>query len=477
MKTPQENQAELMRAFWILGAFHSLVGVAVGAVLGAFVIGPWLVAAMKDSLPDVILEHPRVAFGMLGAFVGGTAGLGKAYQSLRAQSQRRARAESLGLSTEKRAVAETDAIEDDVRQLFATDTFLEVHPVAHRETPFGTLTIADVQRTSGGGSTSSEHTSHREQIKETVAHLEVRDVRLSRFALQPVGRVSKWLSGLFGQDHSEALDDAELSRRYHLSAEHPELVAALLTKDVRRSLQANPDWDVRSASGCLVLSHPRETVSAEELDGFIEEALALASQFLDAARKAPALPEPAARTIGDDPELDAFLEERAPRSVPAGIRRRVVSSSLYLPMVVGSVFVIGGTAFCVLGSGDATAEADRPLFVGLGATIATVGAVIAGGTFWYRRSKLRLLRHGLLATGHIEKIERTSLVVNNERRYRATIRFSADGPERVGMCNLYGATAKEAEARAEDGRPTRVLYDYDDPTKVVWEGSLAQLTS
>jgi len=473
MKTSQEDQAGSRQAFLILGAAGFLFGVVVGGVLGAVVIGPWIIKAYNDSLPGVLLEHPRLAFGVLGAFLGGAVGFGKAYRSLRSQSQRRAQAESLGLSTEARSVAETDALEDDVNRLFGTSTSLEVRPVAHRETPLGALTIADVRRTLGN-SRSSRRSRRRERIEETVAHLTVRDVRLSRIVLQPVGRVTKWLTGFFGQDRSELLEDAELSRRYQLLAEHPELVAALFTEDVRRLLRADPDWDIRSAPGCLVLSRPRETVSAEELDEFVEGVLALAGHFLDAARKSP---QPEARTSSDDPELDAFLDVPAPRSIPASIRRRVVSASLYVPMAAGLIFALVGTAMCVLGSGDGTADADRTLIIGIGVAGATLGALTMGATLWYRRSKLRLLRHGLLATGRIAKVERTSLVVNRERRYRATIRFHAGGPEQVGMCNLYGPIVKEAETCAEGGRPTRVLYDHDDPTKVVWEGSLTQPSS
>lgn len=86
----------------------------------------------------------------------------------------------------------------------------------------------------------------------------------------------------------------------------------------------------------------------------------------------------------------------------------------------------------------------------------------------YRYQNSRLLRHGSVAEGHIEAVQRTDTTINNQRQYKLKVRFSDQLGRRTSTCNIYGKVAEAARQRHQEGQPVRILYDRSAPQRILW---------
>ncbi|MBC8868392.1 MAG: hypothetical protein H8E44_03190, partial [Planctomycetes bacterium] len=90
----------------------------------------------------------------------------------------------------------------------------------------------------------------------------------------------------------------------------------------------------------------------------------------------------------------------------------------------------------------------------------------------YRYINGRLLRHGIVANGIVEEVEKTSVKVNDQQQYRMRFRFETNAGSQVAVCNVYGQLGREARRLAETNEAVRVLYDPRNARRVLWAGSL-----
>lgn len=101
-----------------------------------------------------------------------------------------------------------------------------------------------------------------------------------------------------------------------------------------------------------------------------------------------------------------------------------------------------------------------------------IGAVVLWLSWGARRRAVGLLRHGIFALGHVQDVQATNVMINNQRRYRVIVDYEAAGQPYVAHYHAYGEEVELARRHQANGEEIGLLYDPDRPERVLFAESL-----
>ena len=101
-----------------------------------------------------------------------------------------------------------------------------------------------------------------------------------------------------------------------------------------------------------------------------------------------------------------------------------------------------------------------------------VGAAVLGLSWRVRHRAVQLLRHGLFAMGQVKAVEETHVTVNDQRRYRVIVEYTAAGQRLTAQYHAYGVDVALARRHLDNGEEIGLLYDPERPQRVLFAESL-----
>jgi hypothetical protein len=248
----------------------------------------------------------------------------------------------------------------------------------------------------------------------------------------------------------------------------------------------------------LLLYRSRKVVGADELNGFVRDAVDMfrlmarnvryveeyraglapitdrrgLAEALNVERPATGLVRAMSRTqLVTRDDLEAFLAQSRPRQLTPALQSRF-ATDLFMRIWSGvfiAAGIVGLIASCVLWG----QRPEQFIVGGLGIAFATIGGVVLWLAGMSGRRAIRILANGIPAQGQIESVQETSTVVGNQRQHQAHVRFNANGSTRVTKCNLYGGDAMRARELCEDDVSINILFDPSNPQRVLITDLLA----
>jgi hypothetical protein len=167
-------------------------------------------------------------------------------------------------------------------------------------------------------------------------------------------------------------------------------------------------------------------------------------------------------TLTPDDEVDAFVRQSPPRSIPASIGAWRDEGAPIRFLALLAVFAVG--AALMTGAFILQGEWLGTLFGAWFVVVLTVLIVVVAGE---RLRLTRLLRHGEFAVAKVERVEPTKVKTGRGRIFDVTVRYQARGQAREGKCRLDGLAADRAQRLATYGKPAAILYDPVNPERVL----------
>ena len=324
-------------------------------------------------------------------------------------------------------------------------------------------------------------------VKETILFFSQQGLVLPNLTVQPRGGMSSLQSavmGLVGVPRLEFAEDPAFEQAYWAMTFQPECARALLDAPLRAYLAAHPGLTVKTENGHIAVYRGNQVVAAEGLAEFVDETndvvimLARRGRELEQLGISPAAEGAdtlksmrgvgafvARRMLISQKELQEFLEQGPPRTIPATIRRQHLGfGSLFFYIWGGGFLLIGTTLVTCLAIEGA---APPGVIAGL-SVLPLVGLTAIVLTYRYRSRKRRLLRYGECRDARVTDVKATSVYINNQRRYKVTLLCRDGDLERPVTINAYDPAVQKAFALAESGDATRLLVDPQDPRHVLW---------
>lgn len=382
-------------------------------------------------------------------------------------------------------MTDQDLLTSAVSELFADDVTIEVL----REEEFGDAAIKIVRmqysRLSDSGNLST--------FRQSAVVLCDSQLDLPQFAVWP--KKNAFLSfaqGLIGRQSIQFLDSPKFAESYFVHGWNEQAVRLLFTHELRNCFLQRPGWSARGVRNWLVVYRENEVCDATQLDQCVADALRLVENFQkgeealddrpDIRREATIsdvvsgleqggglaaaiLKRQLKKTQVTPQELETFVAQQLPReTIPPGLKRQVVGDNLLL-VFIGLLFLVVGIAvpwpLAIAGDGEA-----KLVGIILGTIFPLVGGGIAFFTLRHRIGRNRLLREGLLTQGRITDVKRSSVEVNNARRYLVHIDYHVHGHSRSTIMHLYANVEKARELQTK-GTPVRLLVDPKNDSKVI----------
>jgi hypothetical protein len=169
--------------------------------------------------------------------------------------------------------------------------------------------------------------------------------------------------------------------------------------------------------------------------------------------------------------VEAFVRQPAPRSLPANILRYcdkvVPKAMIYFGLVTS---LVAGLSLFAPGL-ETPGRLAAVLFFAVGATL----------VFFVGRIRLRakrLLRHGQLVAGRIEKLEDTGWYSSWAGAiYWLTVRYQAQGQPQQAVCRISGDTAERAGRLAAEHKSAPILYDPAHTQRILFVEDLLNVSS
>ena len=263
-----------------------------------------------------------------------------------------------------------------------------------------------------------------------------------------------------GIQQVEFEDDPEFHDACQVMTLQPESTRALLEAPLREYLTDHPGLTVRTEGPRLVVSRSGQRVTPDELAAFIDDtdnvAVSLARRGAqleslgidpEAEAKAALQRTPAFRgRIVPKQDLETFLEQPPPRSVPRTIKRQYLGfAGLLLYVWGGMFFVIGSTVVIGL-----VASGEMPILMAIPFSLLPLlgfGSIVL--TFLFRRKRKRLLTRGVVRPARVTDVQSTNVTVNNQRRYKVVLQYEFEG------LDLTGSHQRLRTGRSESLRPQR----------------------
>lgn len=465
-------------------------GLILGAIFGAIFLA--MLYRFASSFLNWPANPPHLHWysALVGAGVGGVQAFTKSITKMRRKRATRAVADELGLEY---ATDVTHELEDELDNLFGGNNSVTLTNAVHRTVDSARLIIADMRYHEGGTSDSNSNASN-----QTVAYFSSDQLQFPSFELRPERKLLTFFSNITGIKDIDFDDYPEFSKQYHLFGWNTQPVRALFDDDLLRHFTGNPGWHLNAANNSLAMFRPGTQIDPSGFDEFIQEAMetfslfmaasyaaqdaddaALESEPLSQADKIEALPSLLGKMIQSilvsPVELKQFLAAPTPRRIPKNILRQRMGEGSLILAVFGCVFLAAGIVLPCIALLGMTGPllGDRIMVMGMGAMFLMLGSLTAFFAIRYRHRNYRLLRHGIVAEGKIEAVERTDTSINNQRQYRLKVRFPDGLDERTSTCNIYGEVAQEAIRLHREDQPVRVLYDRKAPQRFLWADSFA----
>ena len=329
------------------------------------------------------------------------------------------------------------------------------------------------------GNTSSSSTT------ETIAWYESKSLDLPKFRLVPEGLVLRRIAAMVGLQDINFEDSPEFSSNYHLSGDIEGPIRALFSPEVRDHYATRLGWQLIGQKSRLLLLRPRKVCRPGQLEEFVRDAVQ-AFRLLNAseqnvadyhAEHGPVTDEDVldefekkagpnvSRTVMTTAELKEFLAQPVPRELTPSLKKRYASD--WFLRIFGLIFATVGVALLVLSLVMDVDPEDRKGMCGLGVGLASIGGLVVWSAGVAGRRAAALLRNGTLARGRVDDVKETSIIMSNQRRHHAHVRFKFDGSTQRAICNLYGRDVTVALEMANDGRTVNVMVDPQDPYQIL----------
>lgn len=169
-------------------------------------------------------------------------------------------------------------------------------------------------------------------------------------------------------------------------------------------------------------------------------------------------------------ELEQFLQQEPPRTIPPVLRRqRAGCLSLLLYVWGGGFFFFGLLMFAV-----SLLAKNIPWTARAGmAVLPLVGLAVIVITYLFRRTTIHLLRAGTCCPARVTDIVSTNVRVNRKRRYKVTFEFEHEGVTRTATTNEYEPAVSRAASLMDTRQSTRLLVDPATTNRVLWVDVLA----
>jgi len=331
-------------------------------------------------------------------------------------------------------------------------------------------------------------------LRHFVLIAEADDAILPPFRIRPAATVGiSILSGIVAGDQQLFSDDREFQARFKVSTDRVELVRECLDYELRRTLLSSPLEPIVVARPRHLLTLIKsESLGLEERQSLRELAHALFTGLTrNAANHQDLLTQTLTREdrlamadeVGglsgllqrklletscfDGQELDEFLTQPTPRSVPKCIAS-VFEGDRFLHVFC---LLFGCAALAAAGILGMVLEPEPKRYL-VQAVCGFVAVVFLGGFAWLRsRAKRRrdLLRTGTVVAASVDRVDETSFVSGNERVYTAAVRLSESG--RVINARVQGRAAGRLLDLAGGDQEVQVLQDQLDPEHVLVIGA------
>tara|TARA_R110002073_G_scaffold11898_3_gene53590 strand:- start:633 stop:1844 length:1212 start_codon:yes stop_codon:yes gene_type:complete len=393
------------------------------------------------------------------------------------------------------AAETSETLELDLSELFAGPVSVTVH----QQSQFGdahlhvvTMGYTRENRTSDGPTTTS-------RVRQSAVVLEESALDLPQFDLapKPKGMAGKMLSllssaGLGGLGTLDFADSPQFADHYRLTAWAESPVRLMFTRKLRDFLIQHPGWNVKGQGRYLVVFRHNEVIEQTDQADFVQTALKIAEKIQQGEETLDAHPDVHRDTRIEDvqatadrmgglagtllknqlrklavtrDQLETFLAESRPRTLPPGMKAQVLGNTL--PVVLfGIVFLIVGIAIGITALAIGDAE-NRRVGVVMLVVLPLVGGIMLYFAQRFRWRKVRVCRHGDLVQGIVKDVKRTSTTVNNQRRHHVVFEFDHLGRPHTATVNAYGISVKRAEGFRDRGEPLRILVDPNDHSHIL----------
>lgn len=340
--------------------------------------------------------------------------------------------------------------------------------------------VADVSYRSASGDSQSR------LKRETMLYFEQPGLTLPGATIQPRSLTTGLLAvamNFAGIQQVQFEDDPQFHEACQVMTLQPESTRALLEPALREYLTANPGLTVRTDGPRLVVYRAGQRVDPADLPAFIDEtdnvAVSLARRGAqleslgidpEAEARAALQRSPALRgRVVPRADLEAFLQQPPPRSIPRTIKRQYLGFAGLFFYVWGGMFLVAGTAVIA----GLVAAGEMPPLIALPFSLIPLiglGAIVV--TFLYRRRHKRLLAGGVCRPARVTDVRTTNVTVNNQRRYKVDLQYEFDGRDMTGTINAYDPAVRTAFSLRGTSRETRILVDPLRPDRLLWIDSL-----
>ncbi|WP_442509762.1 hypothetical protein SH528x_001358 [Novipirellula sp. SH528] len=389
----------------------------------------------------------------------------------------------------------TETLEDDLSEMFAGPVSVTVH----QQSLFGdanlnvvTMGYARENRSSDGPTT----TSH---VRQSAIVLDESALDLPQFDLapKPKGMAGKLLSllssaGLGGMGALDFPDTPQFAGIYRLTAWAESPVRLMFTRKLRDFLIKHPGWNIKGQGRYLVVFRHNEVIEENDQADFVQTALEIAEKIQQGEETLDAHPDLHRETRIEDvhatadrmgglagtllknqlrklavtrDQLETFLAESRPRTLPPGMKAQVLGNTL--PVVLfGIVFLLVGIGIGItaIAIGDGQNKLVGMLML---VALPLVGGIMLYFAQRFRWRKLRVCRHGDLVQGVVKDVKRTTTTVNNQRRHHVIFEFDHLGRQHTATVNAYGISVKRAEGFRDRGESLRILVDPNDVSHIL----------
>lgn len=367
-----------------------------------------------------------------------------------------------------------------IERLLGNRRFVKITEILERR-------AADVRFVVAKVSHRGESDSSVLPVTETILFFSQQGLVLPNLTVQPRGGMSGLQSavmGLVGVPRLEFPEDAAFEQAYWAMTFQPECARALLDAPLRAYLAAHPGLSVRSESGHIAVYRANQVVPAEGLAAFVDEVndvvmmIARRGRELEQLGISPAEEGAdtlksmrgvggfvARRMLISQSELQEFLQQRPPRTIPTSIRRQHLGFGSIFFYIWGGMFLVIGSAVL---AGLAVDQAAPPAAIAAFSFLPLMGLTSIILAYRYRSRKRRLLRDGECREARVTDVKATNVYINNQRRYKVTLLCQDGELERPVTINAYDPAVQKAFTLAESGDATRLLVDPHDPRHVLW---------
>ncbi len=496
--TLSSNDTSEQKGTFLLPFLLAVFAACIGGLIGWFLLSI-IVGGIADMMKwDWLETNARWVTMLTVGFLNGWGSFWKHRTAILNQQRRKELGAELGL---EHTIDLNEGLSDAIEELMGGDVMISGGAL-HRDFGSTHLVVADVrvfrsQKSDNASSTDPEY---------TVAFLEDHDLDLPDFRIQPRSFLSNIVMRMTGFREIPLKEDSSFSKKYILNGMSLSKLKSFFDDQIQDYFAELNGWQIHARGKRVLAWQPSKATSATDTEKFIDQAFEIFSTLRDrnASWTSQSLTNSthssaAATEIGiannrgtlngnkdgvtdlefdgltagiirryliRTVDIDRMLAEPTPRQwLPDGIK----NDKLGFPAVplVGFMFLAGGTLFATLGLMEDVSFEGGPEWVpaAIGFTFIAVGIPLLIGGCWYRFRWDRLLRRGEVTWAEVQKVDRTGVKLNNQRRYLVTIKYQPYQQPLTRQVAVYGRGGEIASQAAKENRKLHVLYDSTYPER------------